>query len=100
MFVHEVTGTYLETDNDNIDEAVQTWNVDSLQTAKGWLGHLWSLEATSNGAYLIMSYENDRYLTASAAKASDFTRLQDYAKDDPKQRWNLRHGLYGDTPDV
>jgi hypothetical protein len=52
MFVHEVTGTYLETDNwnDNIGEAVQTWNEDPLKTAKGYLGHLWYMEATSNGA--------------------------------------------------
>jgi hypothetical protein len=44
---------------------------------------------------LITSYGNGRYLSTSAAKASDFTQLQDYAK----QRWNLRHGLYGDTSD-
>jgi hypothetical protein len=49
--------------------------------------------------YLITSFGNGRYLSTSTAKASDFTRLQDYAKDDPKQRWNLRHGLYGDTSD-
>ncbi|MGH3926013.1 MAG: RICIN domain-containing protein [Pseudonocardiaceae bacterium] len=101
MFVHEVTGTYLETDNynDNIGTAVQTWNEDPLKTAKGQLGHLWYTEATSNGGYLIKSYENSRCLTASAAKASDYPRLQDYDKDDPKQRWSLRQGLYGETSD-
>ncbi len=101
MFVHEVTGTYLETDNynDNLDQAVQTWNLDPLKTDKGYLGHLWYVEATSNGGYLIKSYENGRYLSASAAGASDYPRLKDHAEGDPKQRWNLRHGLYGDKSD-
>jgi hypothetical protein len=42
MFIHEVTGTYLETDNynDNINEAVQTWNLDPPMSTKGFLGIL------------------------------------------------------------
>jgi hypothetical protein len=40
MFVHEVTGTYLETDNynDNIGEAVQTWNEDPPAEGKRGAG--------------------------------------------------------------
>jgi Ricin-type beta-trefoil lectin domain-like len=101
MFIHEVTGTYLETDNynDNANEAVQTWNFDPPKTDKGYLGHLWYVEEISHDAYVIKSYENGRCLTASAASAGDYPRLQNYAKNDPKQRWNLRRGLYGDTSD-
>jgi hypothetical protein len=40
MFVHQVTGTYLETDgyNDNAGQAVQTWNLDPPPDGQGISG--------------------------------------------------------------
>ncbi|MEV8632896.1 hypothetical protein AB0395_14685 [Streptosporangium sp. NPDC051023] len=97
MLVHQVTGTYLETDNynDNPNEAVQTWNGDPLQTAKGLLGHLWYLEPTQilGNTYLIKSYENKRCLTAGVT-AQDYPRLQ--APDgSSKQVWYLLRPVVG-----
>jgi hypothetical protein len=91
MFIHEVTGTYVETDNynDNVNEAIQTWNLNPLSTTKGQLGHLWYVEPNSDGSYLIKSYENNRCLTASATAAGDFPRLQE--KDGGiRQQWIFR----------
>jgi hypothetical protein len=91
MFIHEVTGTYIETDNynDNVNEAIQTWNLSPPMTAKGYLGHLWYLEPFDGGAYLIKTFENERCLTASATSATDFPRLQE--KDGGiRQQWDLR----------
>ncbi|MBB4914616.1 hypothetical protein [Streptosporangium saharense] len=91
MLIHQVTGTYLETDNyhDNVNEAVQTWNGDPLQTAKGLLGHLWYLEPVHvlGNTYLIKSYDNKRSLTAGAT-AQDYPRLQ-VPDGSPKQVWQL-----------
>ncbi|MFF4569032.1 RICIN domain-containing protein [Streptomyces sp. NPDC001410] len=88
MFIHEVTGTYIETDNynDNVNEAIQTWNLSPLMTAKGYPGHLWYLKPFDGGAYLIKTFENGRCLTASATSATDFPRLQE--KDGGiRQQW-------------
>ncbi|WP_344929065.1 hypothetical protein [Streptosporangium carneum] len=91
MLVHQGTGTYLETDNynDNVNEAVQTWNGDPLQTAKGYLGHLWYLEPIQliGNTYLIKSYENKRCLTAGTT-AQDYPRLQ-VPDGTPRQVWQL-----------
>ena len=91
MLVHEVTGTYLETDgyNDNVNEAVQTWNLDPPQTTPGLRGHKWYLTAGSPGMYHIESFDNRRCLTASAAGASDYPRLQN-CDDDARQDWIIR----------
>ncbi|MFI0975592.1 RICIN domain-containing protein [Streptomyces sp. NPDC021093] len=90
MFIHEVTGTYLETDNynDDIGQAVQIWNLDPVQKDKGLLGHLWHIEAASeSGYFLIKSHENGHSLTAGSS-ASDYPRLQK-ADNSEKQQWKL-----------
>ena len=95
MFIHEVTGTYLETDNynDNVGQAVQTWNLDPVTTNKGQLGHLWYIESTDEAEVcLIKSYENSRCLTAGSS-AKDYPRLQE-PDGSRKQEWIVRrvHG--------
>jgi hypothetical protein len=98
MLVHQVTGTYLEIDEytDNAGVAVQTWNVDPLETAKGRLGHKWLLHQNPDESFLIKSFENQRCLTASATSASDFPRLQD-CDGNPRQHWLFEK--VGDDPD-
>jgi hypothetical protein len=95
MFVHEVTGTYLESDNynDNVDQAVQTWNLDPVMTTKGWLGHLWYVEPADDDTYLIRSFENNRCL-AAGVNEKDFPRLKNPAGASDLQRWYIRrvHG--------
>jgi len=97
LFVHEVTGTYLETDNynDNIGEAVQTWNLDPLPTSTGTLGHKWTV-AASGDTFTIASFEHGRCLTASATSAADFPRLQT-CDGGSRQNWIFRR--YGATDD-
>lgn len=78
LFVHQVTGTYLMTDNynDNVNETIQTWNLDPPQSTPGLRGHKWHLSATSPGTYRIESFDNRRCLTASTVTAKDHPRLQ------------------------
>jgi hypothetical protein len=100
MLVHQVTGTYLETDNynDNVGEAVQTWNLDPLQTTKGFLGHKWLLHKNPDESFLIKSFENQRCLTASATSASDYPRLQDSDDGNARQHWLFER--VSDDPDT
>ncbi|GGO52915.1 hypothetical protein [Streptomyces lasiicapitis] len=98
MFVHEVTGTYLETDNygDAVEICVQTWNLDPTQKDKGWLGHLWYVESTSTpGIARIKSYENGRCLTAGS-DAKDYPRLKE-PNDSRLQEWIIRRVHGSDT---
>ncbi|MEV0225128.1 hypothetical protein [Streptomyces sp. NPDC050704] len=96
MFVHEITGTYLLTDNynDNIGQSIQTWNLDPVNTVKGQLGHLWYIEPVSSASdtCLIKSFENGRTL-AAGIHAKDHPRLQE-PKGTDKEQWIIRkvHG--------
>lgn len=89
MFIHEITGTYLETDNynDNVGQGVQTWNLDPLMTNKGLLGHLWYVEPAAD-SYLIKSYENGRCLAASPARAGSLPVLEN-PDNGIRQKWDF-----------
>ncbi|MFB8790825.1 MAG: hypothetical protein U7123_18720 [Potamolinea sp.] len=73
MLIHQVTGTYLLTDNyvSRVGEAVQNWNEDPLKTTAGYQGYLWVLVKQTDGTYLIRSWQKsslnqELYLQASA----------------------------------
>ncbi len=94
MFIHQVTGTYLETDSTgcNINEAVQTWHNDPLYTNAG------VLVKQTDGTYLIRSwqknpaYQEELYLQASTNTKTNlgdaFPRLQRRSNDE-LQSWIL-----------
>lgn len=90
MLIHEVTGTYMETDNyhDGLGQGIQTWNLDPLMTNKGQLGHLWYIEPIGD-SYLIKSFENGRCLAASAARAGALPVLETPDKG-IRQKWSFR----------
>ncbi|MEV5594568.1 hypothetical protein [Streptomyces sp. NPDC052496] len=94
MLIHEVTGTYLETDNyhDALGQGIQTWNLDPLLTNKGQLGHLWYIEPVGDGTHLIKSYENSHCLAASAARAGGLPVLETPDKG-VRQKWEFRKVL-------
>ncbi|TYB57448.1 RICIN domain-containing protein [Nonomuraea sp. PA05] len=95
MLVHEVTGTYLQTDNynDDLEQAVQTWNLDPVMTIKGLLGHLWYIEPAGDGTYVIKSFENNRCL-AAGVNEKDNPRLKNPDSANERQKWFIRrvHG--------
>ncbi|MFB2979818.1 hypothetical protein [Microseira sp. BLCC-F43] len=85
MFIHQVTGTYLQAPGYNVDvnDHVHLWTLDPPNTTAGYQGHLWVLVKQTDGTYLIRTYEKDfaykenLYLQAPAKPGNDgYPRLQ------------------------
>jgi hypothetical protein len=100
MLIHQVTGTYLETDYYTCapNEAVQTWHEDPPREVAGQKGHLWELIKQTDETYLIRSSQKNStfgekmYLEASADTEKQwnqaYPRLQ-RRSDSELQSWVL-----------
>ncbi|MEB3180640.1 MAG: hypothetical protein VKL59_16665 [Nostocaceae cyanobacterium] len=85
MFIHQVTGTYLQSIgyNPDVNDYVHIWNLDPPNTTAGYQGHLWLLTKQTDGTYYIQCWEKDftfkeqLYLQAPAKPGNDgYPRLQ------------------------
>lgn len=94
IFVHDASSTYLTPEGliDNIPNAVLTYYVDPLPPSSRW--HIVAVD----GAYNIVSAQNNRYLTASETRL-DWPRLR---APDPglgdRQLWYFRP-MFGSDSD-
>ncbi|HBY81900.1 MAG TPA: hypothetical protein DEG47_34050, partial [Cyanobacteria bacterium UBA11148] len=97
MFIHQVTGTYLQSIgyNPDVNDYVHVWNLDPPNTTAGYQGHLWLLTKQTDGTYYIQCWEKDftfkeqLYLQAPAKPGNDgYPRLQRRSQSE-LQSWVL-----------